>query len=87
VIPGTSIDELAIARQAILESFGDNDSEATDLANMEQLYAVEDRIESATFNKDAEKLAGFRILFELDDAPVFADQFKAKLFSRIHQFA
>jgi hypothetical protein len=78
---------LAAVRQAILDSFGDTDSEATDLENMDKLTTVETQIETATFATDAEKLAGLMILFELNDAPGFADQFKAKLFSRIHQFA
>jgi hypothetical protein len=82
-----AVAELAARRQAILDSFGPNDSEATDLANMDRLYAVEAQIEDARFETDAEKLAGLMILFELNDAPDFADQFKAKLFSRIHQFA
>jgi hypothetical protein len=79
------VTELAATRQTILDSFGDNDSEATDLENMDRLYAVETQIEKAKFETDAEKLAGLMILFELNDAPDFADQFKAKLFSRIHE--
>jgi hypothetical protein len=82
-----NIAELAATRQAILDSFCEHDTEATDLENMERLVEVETKIENATFDTDAEKLAGLRILFELDDAPDFLDQFKAKLFSRIHQFA
>jgi anti-sigma28 factor (negative regulator of flagellin synthesis) len=82
-----NIAELATTRKTIMDSFGDNDSEATDLMNMDKLSAVEAQIENATFETDAEKLAGYKILFELNDAPDFADQFKAKLFSRIHQFA
>jgi hypothetical protein len=82
-----TVSELAATRQTILDSFGDNDSEATDLKNMDKLYEVEASIEKATFETDADKLAGLMILFELNDAPNFADQFKAKLFSRIHQFA
>ena len=70
----------------ILDSFGDNGSEATDLENMSRLAVVETRIACATFETDAEKLAGLLILFELNDAPDFADQFKGKLFSRIHEF-
>jgi hypothetical protein len=83
----SNIAELVVIRQQILDSFGDNDSEATDLKNMDRLYEVERQIEKATFDTDAEKLAGLKILFELNDAPKFADQFKASLFSRIHQFA
>jgi hypothetical protein len=78
----TTITELAAIRQSILD-----DSEMPDLENFEMLIAVETKIENATFETDAEKLAGLMILFELNDAPDFADQFKAKLFSRIHQFA
>jgi hypothetical protein len=83
----TTVTELAATRQTILDSFGDNDSEVTDLKNMDELCAIEAQIETATFDTDAEKLAGLMILFELNDAPTFADQFKAKLFSQIHQFA
>jgi hypothetical protein len=83
---GQIVTELAATRQMILDSFGDNGSEATDLENMSRLAVVETRIACATFETDAEKLAGLLILFELNDAPDFADQFKAKLFSRIHEF-
>jgi uncharacterized protein Smg (DUF494 family) len=78
----TSITELTAARQAILD-----DTETPDLENYEMLIAVETKIENATFETDAKKLAGLLILFEQNDAPDFADQFKKKLFSRIHQFA
>jgi hypothetical protein len=81
-----SVFELAGYRQAVLNSFGDEDNEAADLAIMDKLVSVEDQILNAEFRSDAEKLAGFLVLFELNDAPNFADQFKAKLFSRIHQF-
>jgi hypothetical protein len=75
-----SVTELAALRQAILD-----DNETPDLENYEMLTAVETKIENAAFETDAEKLAGLMILFELNDAPRFADQFKAKLFSRIHE--
>jgi hypothetical protein len=81
-----SATELAVTRQEILDSFGDNDSEAADLKNMERLYEVEEQIENATFDTDADKLAGLMILFELNDAPDFAEDFKANLFSRMHEF-
>jgi hypothetical protein len=83
----TSITALAASRQQITHLFDEFIDEATDLENMDKLYEVEARIETATFETDAEKLAGLMILFELNDAPDFADSFKQKLFSRIHQFA
>jgi hypothetical protein len=49
---------LAAIRQAILNSFGDNDTEAADLKNMERLYAVEKQIEDATYQTDADKRVG-----------------------------
>ena len=76
-----NITELAAARQAILA-----DTETSDKENFDMLIVVEDQIEKATFETDAEKLAGFLILFEHNDAPDFADSFKGKLFSRIHEF-
>ena len=83
----TSITVLAASRQQINGLFDEFIDEATDLTNMDKLYEVEAQIENATFETDAEKHAGYRILFELNDAPDFADSFKQKLFSRIHQFA
>jgi uncharacterized protein Smg (DUF494 family) len=77
----TTVTELAALRQAVLD-----DSETPDLENYEMLIAVETQIEKAKFETDAEKLAGLMILFELNDAPDFADQFKTKLFSRLHEF-
>jgi hypothetical protein len=82
----TTVTELVATRQQIFESFGDGDSESTDLNNMDRLYAVETQIENATFETDAEKLAGYKMLFEQNDAPCFADQFKKKLFLRMHQY-
>jgi hypothetical protein len=79
----TQLSELATERQQVIDSFETSYDEDTDLKIMEMLYAVEAQIETATFATDAEKLAGLMILFEMNDAPVFADQFKAKLFSRI----
>ena len=43
------VTELAATRQTIFDSFGDNDSEATDLENMSRLAVVEARIACATF--------------------------------------
>jgi hypothetical protein len=83
----TSITALAASRQQINGLFDEFIDEATDLTNMDKLYEVEAQIETATFETDAEKLAGYRILFELNDAPDFADQFKARLFMRMQQFA
>ena len=76
--------ELAATRQTILDSFGDNDDEATDLQNMNKLYAVEAQIENATFETDAEKLAGSKILMEAK--PSRWDHFQEKLFLRMQQF-
>jgi hypothetical protein len=76
-----SIIELAVCRQSILD-----DTDTPDTEHFEMLTAVETKIENATFQTDAEKLAGLMILFELNDQPSFADQFKEKLFLRIHQF-
>ena len=76
-----SITELAATRQSILA-----DTKTPDQENYEMLIAVEDQIEEASFETDAKKLAGLLVLFEQNDAPVFADSFKAKLFSRIHEF-
>jgi hypothetical protein len=79
-----SVTELAAIRKTILERPFVN--EATDMTDAAELSDLETRIEAATFNTDAEKLAGLLIALEQNDAPVFADQFKAKLFSRIHEF-
>jgi len=79
----TSITALAASRKQIIDRFDEFIDEATDLTNMNRLYEVETQIENATFETDAERLAGLMILFELNDAPVFADSFKQKLFSRI----
>jgi hypothetical protein len=84
MLASQSVTELAAIRQAILERPFVN--ETTDLTDAAELSDLETRIEVATFNTDAEKLAGLMILFELNDAPGFADQFKTKLFSRIHEF-
>jgi hypothetical protein len=85
---GASIVELATERQRLYDIFNGKeiDDDASDL-EFERINAIESTIENATFETDADKLAGLMILFELDDAPDFADRFKAKLFSRIHQFA
>jgi hypothetical protein len=82
-----SVAELAMARQGILNSFGDNDSEAVDLENMDRLYTVEASLEKAMFETDAHKLAGLIILLDLGDKPEFADSFKQKMFLRLQQFA
>jgi hypothetical protein len=84
MLASQSVTELATIRKTILERSIVN--QATELRDYEELSAVENRIETATFNSDAEKLAGLLILFELNDAPDLSDQFKAKLFSRIHEF-
>jgi len=76
--------ELYAMRQAILDS--DYVDEASDLEQFKLLCTVEDRIVSATFATDADKLVGSKILSEINDASDFADQFKQKLFLRLHQF-
>jgi hypothetical protein len=80
-----TVTELAVTRQAILNSFGDDECEATDLINMDKLYAVENQIESATFKTRADKRAGSRILME--DKPSRCDNFQESLFLRMQQFA
>jgi hypothetical protein len=82
IVAANTVTGLAVIRQAILD-----DTETPDLENYQMLTVVEAQIENATFETEAEKRAGLMILFELNDAPDFVDQFKAKLFSRIHQFA
>jgi hypothetical protein len=47
VTAGQSVTELATVRQAILDSFGDNDTEAADLEKMDRLYPVEAMIAKA----------------------------------------
>ena len=80
-----SVTELAVIRQRIFESFGDDDSETTDLNNMDRLYAVETQIEKATFETDADKRVGNLILME--DKPSSWDDFQENLFLRMQQFA
>jgi len=79
--------KLAVIRQQVLSSFGDDDNEATDLANMDRLYAVEDQLVGVGYYADADKLAGLTILLEDSDGPVFADEFKVKLFKRMRECA
>jgi hypothetical protein len=79
--------ELAVIRQQVLDGFKDDDDEATDLKNMDRLYEVEDQLIRATYESDADKLAGLTILFEDNDGPDFADSFKVKLFARMREFA
>jgi hypothetical protein len=83
-----SFAELAAERKQLYDSFDGRevDDEKIDEPEFRKILAVETKIENATFETDAEKLAGLLILFELNDSPDFADKFKAKLFSRIHQF-
>jgi hypothetical protein len=78
-----SVTELVETRRAILDSFGDNDSEATDLANMNRLYPVEDMIAAAAFESDTDKLSGLNILLE----SVRWDNFQESLFLRMQEFA
>jgi hypothetical protein len=79
--------ELAVLRQQVLSSFGDDDNESMDLSNMDRLYAVEDQLVRAGYYTDADKMAGLAILFEDSDGPVFADEFKVKLFERMRECA
>jgi hypothetical protein len=79
--------ELAVIRQQVLSSFGDDDDESTDLSNMDRLYAVEDQLVRAGYYTDADKMAGLAILLEDSDGPVFADEFKVKLFARMRECA
>jgi hypothetical protein len=80
-----SITELAVTRQGILDSFGDNDNQATDLKNMDRLTAIEKRIERAIFETDADKRPGNLILME--DKPSRWDDFQENLFLRMQEFA
>ena len=76
--------ELATLRQTILDSFGANDSEAADLANMDRLYPVEAMLAEATYETNADKQAGKLILLEV--APNKWDNFQCSLFKRMQQF-
>ena len=86
---GTTVTELAALRQQLWDIFNSRtiDDDAVDIPEFEKACAVEKQIENASFETDADRRVGLMILFELNDAPDFADQFKAKLFSRIHEFA
>jgi len=77
--------ELAATRQTILNSFGENDTEATDLKNMDRLYDIESQIESASFESDASKLSGISIL--LESLPSEWDDFQERLFLQMQKFA
>ena len=79
------VTELAATRQMILDSFGDNDSEATDLENMSRLAVVETRIACATFDTNADKAVGNSILME--NKPGRWDDFQENLFLRMQRFA
>jgi hypothetical protein len=80
-----TVTNLAAIRRVVLNSFGDTDCEATDLANMDKLYAVEAQIERATFESDDDKRSGNAILME--DRPGRWDDFQENLFLRMQQFA
>jgi hypothetical protein len=78
--------ELAIERQAILQSF-EGDDATDDMKNMRKLYSVEERIALATFESDTDKLAGLRILLDMSAKPAGFDEFKTALFLRMQEFA
>ncbi len=80
----TSVTALAASRQAILNSFDDTDSEAVDLERMEKLAVIETQIGNATFETDAEKAAGNKILMEA--MPNRWDDFQEALFLRMQEF-
>jgi hypothetical protein len=84
-----SITELAKKRQQLSDIFNarEVDDDAVDAPMFKRICAVETQIETATFETDADKLAGLTILFEDNDGPVFADSFKVKLFARMQEFA
>jgi hypothetical protein len=57
-----------------------NSSTKRQTLKIDSLNAVEGKIENATFDTDAEKLAGLMILFELNDAPDFAFNLRPSYF-------
>ena len=77
--------ELVAMRQAVLDSFGDNCSEADDLEKMPVLESVEGLFVSATYNSQADKLAGNAILNEVE--PNSWDHFQCNHFKRMQQFS
>ena len=84
-VASQSVTTLAAERQAVFDSFGNTDDEATDLQNMERLYEVEKRIEESTYDAVADKLIGNQILME--NKPSNWDDFQENLFLRMQQFA
>jgi hypothetical protein len=85
MLQNVSVTELAVTRRKIVDSFGDNDTEAADLEKMNQLYPVEAMIAGATYEADADKRIGNSILME--DHPSSWDDFQQNLFLRMQQFA
>lgn len=79
-----SIIELTEQRREILDCFNAGDG-ATDLANMDRLYAVEDSIEKAPIITDADKLAAAMVLLGVEDPPDFADSFEKLLHASLLQ--
>ncbi len=65
-----SVTELAAIPQQLYDNFNGRevDDERIDLPEFRKITAVETQIENATFGTDAERLAGLKILFELNDA-------------------
>jgi hypothetical protein len=84
LLQNISVTELAAIRQAILDSFGPNDTEASDLETMDRLIPVETMIAEATYEGEADKRAGSSILME--NEPGSWDDFQCALFDRMQQF-
>jgi hypothetical protein len=81
-----SVADLAVIRHEIRNSIiGDNDSEATDLENMDRLTAIESQIERAKFESEADRAVGRSILIE--NKPSSWDDFQENLFLRMQKFA
>ncbi len=77
--------ELAVIRQQVNDSFQDSHDEANDLKIMDRLTAVENQIEKAIFETDADKRVGNSILME--DNPKDWCCFRVALFLRMQEFA
>jgi hypothetical protein len=81
--------QLAGIRRALYAVFNarEIDDEAIDQPAFKEIELVEDQIARAGYYTDADKLAGLAILLEDSDGPVFADEFKVKLFERMRECA
>ena len=83
-----SIKKLAAEWHRVYNLFDVFIDEATDLKNMDRLYAVEARLVKAVFKTAADMLAGLRILFGGDDpSPKEWCCFRVALYLRMQQFA